>query len=127
MDTLLEQIKTELIWDKMILSIETLSIFLNHSLEFLECSNSGVRIEIGGFSVKSSFTNLNFLCVFFLNESFFNGEKHVWILMWVKKLKFVSIFSQFCFWLSPNKGLLFKAALLAGNLRMGTWWKFLGC
>ena len=65
METLMEQIKTGLIWDKMILSIETLSILLKHSLEILECSISGVRIEIGGFSIESSFTIKNFLIVIF--------------------------------------------------------------
>ena len=68
MDTLMEQIKTELIWDWMILSIETLSIILKHSLEFLECSLSGVRIEVCRFSIESSHTNVNFFIVIFFEK-----------------------------------------------------------
>ena len=30
------------------------------------------------------------------------------------------------FWLSPNNGLSFRAAPLAGNFRLASWWKILG-
>ena len=64
--------------------------------------------------------------LFWKSQSLLYGEKQVWILMCVKKLNFVSTFIQFRFWLSPNNGLSFRAALLAGNFRLGTWWKILG-
>ena len=68
MDTLMQQTKTELIWYKLILSIETLSMLLKNILELLECSISGVKIETGSFSIESSYTNLNFLIVIFFEK-----------------------------------------------------------
>ena len=68
MDTLMEQIKTELIFTKLNLSIETLSILWKLSLDFLEFSISGVTNEIFGFSIKLYFIKVNFLIVFFFEE-----------------------------------------------------------
>ena len=107
MDTLMEQIKTQLIWNKLILSIETLSILWKHSFEFLECSISGVAIETFGFSIEFYFTKKNILIVIFFEKvsPYFMEKNRFEFWGESKKMKFSSTFSQLRFCLSPKEGL----------------------
>ena len=107
MDTLMEQIKTQLIWNKLILSIETLSILWKHSFEFLECSISGVAIETFGFSIEFYFTKKSVLIVIFFEKvsPYFMEKNRFEFWGESKKMKFSSTFSQLRFCLSPKESL----------------------
>ena len=97
-------------------------------MEFFECSISGVTIDIFVFFnrvllYKRKFFDCNLSekwSLYFMEKNRFN------FLIWVKKLKFLSTLSHFRFWFRPKKNLFSKAAPLAGNFWLGTWWKILG-
>ena len=79
--------------------------YYKHSLDFSECSKSELRIEVQGFSIESSFTNvICFDCYpFWKSQSSFYGEKRVWFLTWIQLFNFPGNFSQFGFWRSQKK------------------------
>ena len=58
--------------------------------------------------------------LFWKSQSLLYGEEQVWILMWVKRLKLLSTFSQFRFWLSPKRVFFFQSCATSWNFSIGS-------
>ena len=73
------------------------------------------------FQSNTPLQTLFFDCdLFWKSQSLLYGAEQVWISMWVKRLKFLSTFSQFRFWLSPKRVFFFQSWATSGNFSIGS-------